>query len=89
MNGDYDEYPSLSPFTEELQLQGKWWKEKFFLQIQSINVMYPIVENMIVMHITKSIEISTSIEVCLISRVNINYMENNGKKSFSCKSKHR
>ena len=35
----------------------------------------------------KRIKIFMSIQVCLISRVNINYKENGGKKSFSCKSK--
>ena len=40
-NGDYYEYPCLSYFTDELRLQGKWWKEKFSLQIQSINIVYP------------------------------------------------
>ena len=33
-NGDYYEYPSLSPFSNKLRLKGKWWKEKLFLQIQ-------------------------------------------------------
>ena len=28
-----------------------------------------------------------SIQVCFISQTNINYKENGGKKSFSCKSK--
>ena len=52
-NVDYYEYLSLSYFTEEIWLQGKWWKEKLFLQIQSINMMYPNEENMIVVTITK------------------------------------
>ena len=42
---------------------------------------------MIVMPITEGIEIIMSIQVCLISRMNINYKENGEKKSFSCKSK--
>ena len=37
--------------------------------------MYPNVENMILVLITKRIEISTSIQVCLISQMNINYRE--------------
>ena len=28
-NGDYYEHPSLSHFTDELWLLGKWWKENF------------------------------------------------------------
>ena len=42
---------------------------------------------MIVVPITIRMEIIMSIEVCPISWVNINFMENGGKKSFSCKSK--
>ena len=42
---------------------------------------------MIVMPITKGMEIIMSIQVCLISWTNINFKENGGKKSFSCKSK--
>ena len=47
-NGDYYENPSLIHFTDELWLQGKWWNEKLFVQIQSINIVYPNVESMIV-----------------------------------------
>ena len=36
----------VSPISWTL-IQGKWWKEKLFLKIQSINIMYPNVENMI------------------------------------------
>ena len=32
-------------------------------------------------------DIIMSIQVCLISQMNINYKENGGKKSVSCKSK--
>ena len=35
----------------------------------------------------EKMEIIMSIEVCLISGMNINYKENGGKKSSSCKSK--
>ena len=62
-------------------------ERKLCLQIQSINIVYPNMENMIVMPITKRMEIIMSIQVCLISWMNINYKENRGKKSFSCKSK--
>ena len=61
--------------------------EKAFLEIQSINIMYPNVENMIIVPITKRMEIIMSIQVCLISWMNFDYKENGGKKSFSCKSK--
>ena len=44
-----------------------------FLQIQTINIMYPNEENMIVVPITKIMEIIMSIQVCLISQMNINY----------------
>ena len=44
--------------------------------------MYPIVENMIIVPITKTMEIITSIQVCLISRINFGYKENDGKKAF-------
>ena len=44
--------------------------------------MYPNKENMIVVPITKRIEIIVSIHVCLILQVSINYKENGGKKSF-------
>ena len=39
-------------------------------------------ENMIVVPITKRVEIVTSIQVYLISRVNTNYKENGGKKKL-------
>ena len=54
------------------------WKiveRKLFLQIQSINIVYLNAKNMIVIHITKRIEIVMSICVCLILRINIGYME--------------
>ena len=62
-------------------------ERKLFLQIQSGNIVYRNVENMIVMPITKRMEIVMSIQVCLISWMNFDYKENGGKKSFSCKSK--
>ena len=51
--------------------------------------MYPNVENMIVVPVTKRMKIITSIQVCLISQMNINYTKNGGKQSFSCKPKHQ
>ena len=49
--------------------------------------MYPNEENTIVVPITKRKKIVMSIQVCLISWVNINFKESGGKKSFSCESK--
>ena len=46
-------------------------------------------ENMIVVLITKRIEIIMSIQVCLTSQMNFDFKENGGKKSFSRKSKHQ
>ena len=56
-NRDYYEYPSLCHFRDELQLQGNWWKEKLFLQNQSINILYPNEEDMIVVHITEGMSL--------------------------------
>ena len=42
---------------------------------------------MIVVLITKRIGIIRSIQVCLISQVNISYKENGGEKNSSCKSR--
>ena len=44
---------------------------------------------MIIIPITKRMDIITRIEVCLISWMNFCYKENGGKESFSCKSKHQ
>ena len=47
----------------------------------------PIEENMIVVLITKSMEIIMGIQVYLISWINFHYKRNGGNKSFSCKCK--
>ena len=52
-------------------------------------IVYPNAESMIVVLITKRMEIIMSIEVCLISRVNITYKENGGKKTFLANPKHQ
>ena len=57
-------------------------EKKLFLQIQSSNIMYPNVENMIVMPITKGMENVISIQVCIISLINFDYEENSGKKAL-------
>ena len=86
-NGDYYEYPCLSPFSNELWLKGEWWKEKLFLQIQRINIVYSIMENMIIVPITKKNGYCYQYQVCLISWVNIDCKENSWAKRFSCKFK--
>ena len=62
---------------------------KLFLQMQSINVVYPNEDNMIAVSIIKRMEIITSIEVWPNSWVNINYKENCGKKAFLAIPKHQ
>ena len=64
-------------------------ERKLFLQIKNINIMYPNVENKIVMPITKGMEIIISIKVCLLSRMNLDYKENRGKKAFPANPKHQ
>ena len=49
--------------------------------------MHPNVESMVLVTVTKKIEIIMIIQVYLISWMNFHYWENGGKKSFSCKSK--
>ena len=44
--------------------------------------MYPTKENVIVLPITKRMEIVMCIQVCLISRMNFDYKENGGNKAF-------
>ena len=44
---------------------------------------------MIVVPITKRVEIVMSIQVCLISQMNFDYEENGGKKAFLANPKHQ
>ena len=76
-------YPNSRMNINYREIGGK----KLFLQIQSTNIVYPIMEDMIVVPITKKIAIITSIKIYPTSRVTINCKENAGKKSFSCKYK--
>ena len=46
-------------------------------------------ENMIGVPITKRMEIITSIQDCLISQMNFDYKENDGKKTFLANPKHQ
>ena len=64
-------------------------EEKLFLQIQSINIMYLNEKNMIVVPITKKMEVAMSIQVCLISQINTDYDENGGKKVFLANPNHQ
>ena len=73
----------------EHQLKVKSLNKKLFLQIQSINIMYPNVENMIVVPITKGMNFAMGIQVCLISRINFDYKENGGKKALPANPKHQ
>ena len=57
----------------------KMGEKKAFFANQSVNMVFPNVENMIVVPMT--------VQVCLISRINFDYKENGQKKSFSSKSK--
>ena len=64
-------------------------ERKLFLQIQSINIMYPYMENKIVVPITKRMEIVMGIQVCLILWMNIDYDKNGGKKVLLANPKHQ
>ena len=63
--------------------------KKAFLANPMINIVYPKVEKMIIMPITKRTEINMSIQVCLISLMNFNHKENGGKKAFLINPKHQ
>ena len=51
--------------------------------------MYANVKNKIVVPIMKRMEIGMNIQVCLITQININYKENDGKKYFLPNPKHQ
>ena len=63
--------------------------KKAFLTNPSVNIVYPNVENMIVMPIAKRMDIVMSIHVCLISQMNFDYMKNGGKKAFLTNPKYQ
>ena len=50
--------------------------------------MYPNDVNMTIVPITKRIEIIISVQIRLISWMNIDYKENGGKKAFLANQKH-
>ena len=62
---------------------------KLFLQIRSINIVYPLMEKTIALPVTKRIKIVMGIQVCLISWLNFDYKENGRKKAFPTNSKHQ
>ena len=64
-------------------------ERKLFLPIQSINIVYPNKENVIVMPITKRREIVMGIQVCVISWMNFDYEENGRKKALLANPKHQ
>ena len=86
-NGDYNEYLDFVLFNEWALIIRKMVEINAFLPNQSISMVYLKMENITVVPRTKTIEIFMSIQVRLISWMTINYKENSGKKSFSCKSK--
>ena len=53
-------------------------EKKAFLANQSFNIMYPNMENKIVVPIKKEMEIIMSIHVCRISQINFDCKENGG-----------
>ena len=55
--------------------------------ISIIDIVYSNEKSMIVAPKSKRMEIITSIQVCLIPGMTINYNRNGVMKSFSCKSK--
>ena len=63
--------------------------KKAFLANPSINIVYPNVEKMIVVPITKRMEIFISIHVCFISQMNFDYTKSGEKKAFLANPKHQ
>ena len=64
-------------------------KKSFSFKSKASKIVYPNEENMIVVPITKRIEIVMSIKVCLISWMNLDYEENGGEKAFLGNPKHQ
>ena len=80
---------SLPHFMNQPWLQGKQWKEKLFLQIQSFNIMYPNIKNKIVVPTTKGMKIITSIEDCLIHGWTLVTRKMVERKAFLANPKHQ
>ena len=64
-------------------------EKKAFPSNPKINIGYPKVENMIVVPITKIMEINMSIQICLILQMNYDRKENCWKKAFLSNPKHQ
>ena len=64
-------------------------ERKLLLQIRSINIVYPYVQNLIVVPIPKRMKIIISIQVSLISPMNFDYEGNGEKKAFLANPKHQ
>ena len=75
------------PFHEWTIVIKRVEEKKIFLLIQSINIVFSNMEILIVVPITKRMEIIMSIQVCPISWININYKENGGRKSIPYQTK--
>ena len=63
--------------------------KKAFLQTQGSNIVYPNAENMIVMPITKIMEMVMSIQVYLILRMNFDSEENARRKAPLANPRHQ
>ena len=64
-------------------------KKSFSCQTKASNIVYPNVENMIVVPITKRMEIVTSIQVCIISRMPLILRKMVERKAFLTNPKHQ
>ena len=64
-------------------------EKKLFLQIQVNNIVHANVVNIIVMLITKRMEIVMSIHVYVISWMNFDYTKNGAKKALFPNPKHQ
>ena len=62
---------------------------ELFLQIQSNNIVYPNEENMIVVPMTKRMEIITGIHICHFSWMKFIYNKITKKKVFLASPKHK
>ena len=64
-------------------------ERRLFLQIQSINIIQHNANNLIVVPVTKRMEIIMCIHVCLISQMSFDCKTNGGKKAFLANPKHQ
>ena len=64
----------------------KWWKEKLFLSLQSINIIYPNEDNMFVVRNHEEEEIIHASMFITIDEITL-IPKNGGKKMFSYQTK--